>query len=233
MSRYRVAVLGIVGLSSIAGCGTTDASPPTSGPEFRTSLLPDASELPTGAVVEQLPREDQMVLSLKLDAPSTGDGSELTTTRFDPPACEAENVYSDGARIGLVENGSAAGALLGDDRAYIMLVSETDLDVQRMADAHTGACSTYTVTYDDPASFGRTVRTERLDLPPALTSENAVIVSELTHSDNPKWADKEVLLGYAAVGDYTVLVLAYHGKEFRTEFDDVFTRTVEKVRSHV
>ncbi|WP_260844795.1 hypothetical protein [Prescottella equi] len=159
------------------------------------------------------------------------DGSEATTT-FDLPACEAENAYSDGARIGLVDNGSAAGALLGDDRAYIMLVSEADLDVQRMADAHTGSCATYTVAYDDPASFGRTVRTERLDLPPELASEDAVIVSEVTHSDNPNWADDEVLLGYAAVGDYTVLVLAYHGKEFRTEFDDVFTRTVEKVRSH-
>ncbi|BCN56142.1 hypothetical protein RE9425_45320 [Prescottella equi] len=159
------------------------------------------------------------------------DGSEATTT-FDPPACEAENAYSDGARIGLVDNGSAAGALLGDDRAYIMLVSEADLDVQRMADAHTGSCATYTVAYDDPAAFGRTVRTERLDLPPELASEDAVIVSEVTHSDNPNWADDEVLLGYAAVGDYTVLVLAYHGKEFRTEFDDVFTRTVEKVRSH-
>ncbi len=121
----------------------------------------------------------------------------------------------------MVDNGSAAGALLGDDRAYIMLVSEADLDVQRMADAHTGSCATYTVAYDDPASFGRTVRTERLDLPPELASEDAVIVSEVTHSDNPNWADDEVLLGYAAVGDYTVLVLAYHGKEFRTEFDDV------------
>ncbi len=77
------------------------------------------------------------------------DGSEATTT-FDLPACEAENAYSDGARIGLVDNGSAAGALLGDDRAYIMLVSEADLDVQRMADAHTGSCATYTVAYDDP-----------------------------------------------------------------------------------
>ncbi|NKS48201.1 hypothetical protein [Prescottella equi] len=231
MSRYRVAVLGIAGLFGVVGCGATDAAPPVSGEEFRVSLLPGAADLPPGAVVERLPREDQMVLSLKLDAPSTGDGSEATTT-FDPPACEAENAYSDGARIGLVDNGSAAGALLGDDRAYIMLVSEADLDVQRMADAHTGSCATYTVAYDDPASFGRTVRTERLDLPPELASEDAVIVSEVTHSDNPNWADDEVLLGYAAVGDYTVLVLAYHGKEFRTEFDDVFTRTVEKVRSH-
>lgn len=32
------------------------------------------------------------------------------------------------------------------------------------------------------------------------------------------------------VRGYTVMVLAYHGKEFQAEFDDVFTRVVEKVR---
>ncbi|PTR24891.1 hypothetical protein C8K36_107147 [Rhodococcus sp. OK519] len=231
MSRYRLVVVGIVGLLSVVACGSAESAPPTDPAAFRASLLPGASELPVGAVTEPLPGEEEMVLSLKLDAPSTGTGLETTPT-FDPPGCEAENNYSDAARIGLIENGSAAGALLGDDRGYIMLVSETDLDVQRMANAHTGACSTYTVTYDDPATFGRTVRTERLDLPPALTSENAVVVSEVTHSDNPKWADKEVLLGYAAVNGYTAMVLAYHGKEFRSEFEDVFTRVVGKVRNH-
>lgn len=229
MSRHRVAVLGIVTLLGIAGCGTTDATPPASGADLRASLLPDASELPAGAVTQPLPGEEEMVLNLELDAPSTGTGLETTPT-FDPPGCEAENIYSDGARIGLIENGSATGALLGDERAYIMLVSETDMDVQRIANAHTGACSTYMVTYDDPRASARTVRTERLDLPPALAAEDAVVLSEVTDPDNPNWTDDEILLGYAAVDGYTVMVLGYQGKDSRAEFDDVFTRVVEKVR---
>lgn len=58
MSRYRVAVLGIAGLFGVVGCGATDAAPPVSEEEFRVSLLPGAADLPPGAVVERLPRED-------------------------------------------------------------------------------------------------------------------------------------------------------------------------------
>ncbi|GAB2632397.1 hypothetical protein ABI214_15755 [Prescottella soli] len=230
MSRNWVAALGVAGLLGAAACTTTPVAAPTADPAVvRAGLLPDASELPPGSVVEPLDGEEQMVLNLKLDAPSTGIGLDPGAT-FDPPECDEQNSYSDEARIRLIENGSAVGALLGGERAYIMLVSETGMNISRVADAHTGSCSTYTVTYDDPAASARTVRTERLDLPPTLASEDAVILSEVTDPDNPRWADDEILLGYAAVRGYTVMVLAYHGKEFRAEFDDVFTRVVEKVR---
>lgn len=230
MSRNWAAVLGIVGLLGAAACGTTDAVPTADPAAVRAGLLPDASELPPGTVVERLDREDQMVLSLKLDAPSTGDGLDTTAT-FDPPECDGQNSYSDEARIRLIENGSAAGALLDGERSYIMLVSETGMNISRVTDAHTGSCSTYNVTYDDPAASARTVRTERLDLPSALAAEDAVILSEVTDPDNPKWTDDEIMMGYAVVRGYTVMVLAYHGKEFRAEFDDVFTRVVEKVHA--
>ncbi|WP_241566217.1 hypothetical protein [Prescottella agglutinans] len=231
MSRNWAAALAAAGLLGAAACGTTTVTDTIADPAVaRASLLPDASELPPGAVVERLDREDQMVLSLKLDAPSTGDGLDTTAT-FEPPECDGQNSYADEARIRLIENGSAAGVLLGEERGYIVLVSETGMNITRVADAHTGSCSTYTVTYDDPGASARTVRTERLDLPQALASEDAVILSEVTDPDNPKWTDDEILLGYAAVRGYTVMVLAYHGKEFRAEFDDLFTRAIEKVRA--
>ncbi|MDH6280211.1 hypothetical protein [Prescottella agglutinans] len=230
MSRNWVAALGVAGLLGAAACSTTTVAVPATDPAVvRASLLPDESELPPGTVVEPLDGEEQMVLNLKLDAPSTGIGPALVAT-FAPPECDEQNSYSDEARIRLAENGSAAGALLAGERAYIMLVSETGMNISRVANAHTGSCSTYTVTYDDPAAVARTVRTERLDLPPTLAAADAVIVSEVSHRDNPKWADQEVMLGYAVVRGYTVMVLAHQGKEFRAEFDDVFTRVVEKVR---
>jgi hypothetical protein len=230
MSRKWVAALGVAGLLGAAACATTTVEPPTADPAVvRAGLLPDASELPPGAVLEPLDGEEQMVLSLKLDAPSTGTGLDTTAT-FDPAECDGQNSYADEARIRLIDNGSAAGVMLGGERGYIVLVSETGMNIARVADAHTGSCSTYTVTYDDPAAVARTVRTERLDLPPALGAENAVVVSEVSRRANPNWADREIMLGYAVVHGYTVMVLAYHGKEFQAEFDDVFTRVVEKVR---
>lgn len=231
MSRNWVALVGVVGLLSLAACTADTVPAPTSDPAVvRAGLLPAASELPPGTVVEPVIGEEQMVLNLKLDAPSTGVGPATTAT-FDPPECHDQNSYSDEARIRLVENGSAAGAILGGERTYLMLVSETGMNLSRVADAHTGSCSTYTVTYDDPAASGRTVRTERLELPPALVAQDAVVLSEVTDPDNPRWTDDEIMLGYAAIRGYTVMVLAYHGKEFRDEFDDLFTRVVGKVHA--
>ncbi|PQP17129.1 hypothetical protein [Rhodococcus opacus] len=51
-----------------------------------------------------------------------------------------------------------------------------------------------------------------------------------TPTPNPDWVDDEVLLGYAALDGYTVMVLGFQGKQFQAEFDTVFTRAVEKVR---
>lgn len=195
MSRNWVATLGIAGLLGTAACASPAVEAPTADPAVvRAGLLPDASEFPPGAVVERLDGEEQMVLSLKLDAPSTGTGLDTTAT-FDPPECDGQNSYADEARTRLIDKGSAAGVMLGGERGYIMLVSETGMNISRVADAHTGSCSTYTVTYDDPAAFARTVHTERLDLPPTLGTENAVIVSEVAHRDNPNWADDEIMLG--------------------------------------
>lgn len=231
MSRNWIASAGVVGLLGVAACAADTVPTPTADPAVvRAGLLPAASELPPGTVVEPLVGEEQMVLNLKLDAPSTGIGSATKAT-FDPPECDDHNSYADEARIRLIENGSAAAVLMGGERAYITLVSETGMNISRVADAHTGSCSTYTVSYDDPAASARTVRTERLDLPPALVAKDAVILSEVTDPDNPKWTDDEILLGYAAIRGYTVMVLAYHGKEFRDEFDDLFTRVVGKVHA--
>lgn len=231
MSRNWIALVGVVGLLSLAACAPETVPEPTSDPAVvRAGLLPAASELPQGTVVEPVIGEEQMVLGLALDAPGTGV-EPATTARFDPPECDEQNSYSDEARIRLVENGSAAGAILDGQRTYLMLVSETGMNISRVAEAHTGSCSTYTVTYDDPAASGRTVRTERIGLPPALVAKDAVVLSEVTDPERPEWADDEILLGYAAVRGYTVMVLAYHGEEFRDEFDDLFTRVVGKVHA--
>lgn len=230
MSRNRVVAIGVAGLLGAAACAPTPVADPVEDlAAVRAGLLPEASELPPGTIVEPLVGEEQMVLNLKLDAPSTGIGVEPTAT-FTPAECGEQNSYADEARIRLIENGSGAGALLGGERAYIMLVSETGMNIARVAGAHTGSCSTYTVTYDDPAASARTVRTELLAVPTALATEDAVVLSEVTDPDNPNWADDEILLGYAVVNGYTVMVLGYQGKDFHAEFDDVFTRVVEKVR---
>lgn len=230
MSRARAAA-GVVVLLGVAACTPTVVTAPTADrAAIRADLLPGAADLPPGTVVEPIRGAEEMVLNLKLDAPSTGSGLETTAT-FDPAECAEQNRYSDEARIRLAENGSAAGALLGGERAYIMLVSETGVNIHRVANAHTGSCSAYTVTYDDPAAPGRTVRTELLELPPALAAEDAVVLSEVSHPDNPRWTDHEILLGYASLGGYTVMVLGYQGVASRTEFEDVFTRAVGKVRA--
>src|SRR5690349_11612945 len=122
MSRNWVATLGIAGLLGTAACASPAVEAPTADPAVvRAGLLPDASEFPPGAVVERLDGEEQMVLSLKLDAPSTGTGLDTTAT-FDPPECDGQNSYADEARIRLIDKGSAAGVMLGGERGYIMLV---------------------------------------------------------------------------------------------------------------
>ncbi len=68
-------------------------------------------------------------------------------------------------------------------------------------------CSSYRVA---STSFGSTsrrkIQTERLDLPPALISEDAGTLCEVSHSGNPDWSDAEALLGCARVDKYTVVV---------------------------
>ncbi|MCQ4118487.1 hypothetical protein [Rhodococcus tibetensis] len=228
MPRKWAAMLAVIGLLGAAGCGAQEA--PADERVSRASLLPETADLPEGAQIDSLDDEEQMVLSIKLDAPSSGLGLEDTRT-FDPPECDEQNRYADNARISLIQDGSADVAIFDGERGYVMLVSETDMDVSRVADAHTGSCSTYTLASTSKVhTYRGTVRTERLDLPQALGSEDAVILSEVTDPDNPDWINDEVLLGYAALNGYTVMVLGYQGTEYEAEFDGVFTGVVEKVR---
>lgn len=169
-------------------------------------------------------------LSIKLDAETSGLGLEGNSS-FDPRECQEQKRYADGSRLALIEDGSAVATVVDLDRSYIVLVSETALDVSRVADAHTGHCSTYGVEYiDNVGTYQRTVRTERLDLPAPLGSDDAVILSEVSEPDNPDWADKEIMLGFTALDGYTVMVLGYQGTESEAEFGEVFTSAVDKVR---
>ncbi|MBA8962932.1 MULTISPECIES: hypothetical protein [Rhodococcus] len=229
MPRKWAAALGVIGILGAAGCGAQEAPADEPGVS-RASLLPDTVDLPAGAQIDSLDDEEQMVLSIKLDAPSTGLGLENTRV-FDPPECDEQNRYADEARVRLIRDGSANVAIFDGERSYVVLVSETDMDVPRVADAHTGPCSAYTLTStSNDHTYRGTVRTERLDLPPSLMSKDAVILSEVTDPDNPARVNDEVLLGYAALNGYTVMVLGYQGKEFEAEFGEVFTRVFEKVR---
>lgn len=230
MSRNWPVAVVAVGLLGAAACGTPEAASVDDPSIVRADLLPDASELPAGTQVERLERDDQMILNLNIHAPSDGIGLDMDPV-FEPAQCAGESLYADQARAGLIENGSASAALLESGGAYVMLVSETGTDVSRAVEAHTGQCSAYTVTSTSlDGTSQRTIRTERLDLPAALVAEDAAILYEVSHPDNPAWSDTEVLLGYAAVDEYTVVVLGYEGRQSQPEFDDVFTRVVEKVR---
>lgn len=71
-----------------------------------------------------------------------------------------------------------------------------------------------------------------MNLPPTVASENAAILSEVTDPANPNWNNDEITLGFAAVSGYTVLVVAHQGKASQPEFDDIFSRAVDKVRSN-
>ncbi|RAL31683.1 hypothetical protein [Rhodococcus sp. AQ5-07] len=101
----------MVGLLGTAACGTPEARPSDDPGIARAGLLPDVSELPAGSQVERLDREDQMILNLNIHAPSDGIGLDMNPV-FDPAQCEKESLYADDARAGLIENGSASGALL-------------------------------------------------------------------------------------------------------------------------
>lgn len=230
MSKRSAAALCFGGgVLFTARCGA-HATPPDEPSVSLASLLPTVADLPEGAESYALEGQEQIVLSIKLDAPSTGLGTELART-FDPPACSEQQLYADAARIGLIEDGAAIATQIDGERSYIVLVSETGLDASRVADAHTGQCSTYTVmSTDNVDAYGRTIRTERLDLPSALASEDAVILSRVSDPDNPEWADDDTLLGYASVDDYNVMVLGYQGKESEAEFGELFANAVDKVR---
>lgn len=231
MSRNWAVAVAAVGLLGTAGCGTPDTASADEMGIARADLLPDASDLPAGAQVDRLEDDEQMILSLNIHAPSEGLGLDMTQV-FHPAECAAESLYADSARAGLIEKGSASAAYLDRGGVYIMLVSEIETDVPRVVEAHTGQCSAYTVTSTSLGETSqRTFRTDQLDLPAELAGEDAAILHEVSHPDNPNWSDDEVLLGYAAVNKYTVVVLGYEGRQSQSEFDDVFTRVVEKVRS--
>ncbi|NLE78565.1 MAG: hypothetical protein GX610_03120 [Rhodococcus sp.] len=229
MPKIWVVAVAAVGVLGATACGSPDTASANDTSVDVADLLLEASDLPPGAQVHRLPREDQMILNLNIHAPSSGIGADMNPV-FDPAHCEGESHYADNARARLIEKGTASGALLESGGAYMMLVSETRTDVPRVVEAHTGQCSSYTVT---STSFGstsqRSYRTESLDLPPALADEDAAILHEVGDPDNPDWSNDEVFLGYAAVDEYSVVVIAFE-KPPKSEFDDVFTRAVEKVR---
>jgi len=116
------------------------------------------------------------------------------------------------------------GAYLEGERSYLALVSDVPLDIARVADAHTGSCSTYRMN-------SRTITTSRLDLPPAIATENATVLYEVSDPDNPDWADDEVFYGYASVDGYTIAAVSMNGVEFEGEFTEFFTNAVPKVRN--
>lgn len=78
---------------------------------------------------------------------------------------------------------------------------------------------------------GKTMRRHVPDrLPPAIATEDAVVLYEVSDPDNPDWANGEVLYGYASVDGYTVAVLGMNGEEFERQFTEFFTNAVLKVR---
>lgn len=140
--------------------------------------------------------------------------------------CGEQSSYADEARLSLsdVDSTSMMGAYLDDERSYLALVSDVPLDIARVADAHTGSCSTYRMN-------SRTITTSRLDLPPAIATENATVLYEVSDPDNPDWADDEVFYGYASVDGYTIAAVSMNGVEFEGEFTEFFTNAVPKVRN--
>lgn len=230
MPRNWVVAAAIIGLLGVTGCGTQGAAPASDPRVEVADLLPAASDFAAGAEVYRLDRDDQMILSLNIH---TQSDIGLDTTRvLDPAVCESESLYADQARARLIENGSATAVQMEGGGGYVVLVSEAETDVSRVVEAHTGQCSSYTVTATGLCETSqRTIRTERLDLPPALAGADAAILSEVSHPDNPNWSDTRVLMGYAAVGGYTVVQIGYDDADAtQPEFNDVFTQAVEKVR---
>jgi len=222
MYRALLKKTGIVGLLLVStACGVSDEEPQE--PASRDSLLLTAEDLPVGTQTARFTEPEQLVMNLLLDTPSdVGLPIDIT---YEPVECGEQSSYADEARLTLsnVDTTSMMGAYLDNESSYLALVSEVPLDIAQVADAHTGSCSTYRMN-------SRTITTARLDLPPAIATEDAVILYEVSDPDNPEWSNNDLFYGYASVDGYTVAVLGMDGKEFEREFTEFFTNAVLKVR---
>lgn len=215
----KTAIIGLLLVS--AACGGSEEEPNEA--VSRDSLLLTTEDLPGGAQTARFTEPEQLVMNLLLDTPSDiGVPIDIT---YEPVECGEQSSYADEARLTLsnVDTTSMMGAYLDNENSYLSLVSDVPLDIARVADAHTGSCSTYRMG-------SRTITTSRLDLPPAIAAEDAVILYEVSDPDNPDWTNGEVLYGYASVDGYTIAVLGMNGKEFEQEFTEFFTNAVLKVR---
>ena len=207
MSKFLVAASAVL----LLACGTEPAPVPLD------TLLPTAADLPPGAEIQDLDGDEQLVLSLKLDAPSDGLGLPDERT-FDPPECKQRNDDADAARLGLIEDGVGRAVRVGGERTYVLLISESAVDLAAVSDV----CAEYRTSW-------ATVRTDKLDIPEGLESNSAVVLSEVTDPLDPERTGDANLLGYAVVNGYTAMVLGYQGADFRDEFDAILTSAVAKV----
>ncbi|MFZ2529328.1 MAG: hypothetical protein WAX14_17005 [Rhodococcus sp. (in: high G+C Gram-positive bacteria)] len=222
MYRALLKKPGIVGLLLVlAACGRSDEE--STEAVSRDGLLLATEDLPAGTQTFRFTEPEQLVMNLLLDTPS--DVGLPIDIAYEPVECGDQSSYADESRLTLsdVDATSMMAAYLDNERSYLALVSDVPLDVARVADAHTGSCSTYRMG-------SRTITTSRLDLPPAIATENAVILYEVSDPDNPDWSTSEVLYGYASVDGYTVAAVGMDGKEFEGEFTEIFTQAVLKVR---
>ncbi|QHG85566.1 hypothetical protein D1O33_26625 (plasmid) [Rhodococcus rhodochrous] len=223
MYRALLTETGMVGLLLVAtACGGSDVE--ATEVVSRDGLLLTVEDLPTGTQVARFTEPEQLVMNLLLDTPS--DLGVPRNIVYDPVECGEQSSYADEARLSLsdVDSTSMMGAYLDDERSYLALVSDVPLDIARVADAHTGSCSTYRMN-------SRTITTSRLDLPPAIATENAAMLYEVSDPDNPDWANDEVFYGYASVDGYTITVVSMNGVEFESEFTEFFTKAVLKARN--
>ncbi|WP_082899887.1 hypothetical protein [Rhodococcus phenolicus] len=223
MYRALLTKTGMAGLLLIAtACGGSDVE--ATEAVSRDGLLLTVEDLPAGTQVARFTEPEQLVMNLLLDTPS--DVGVPRNIAYDPVECGEQSSYADEARLTLsdADSTSMMGAYFDDERSYLALVSDVPLDIARVADAHTGSCSTYRMN-------SRTITTSRLDLPPAIATENAAMLYEVSDPDNPDWANDEVFYGYASVDGYTIAVVSMNGVEFESEFTEFFTNAVLKIRN--